>query len=97
MRKDWAQRMIDLLAPEGVLVCVEFPQFKKLTDLGPPWPLQGVHWNLLAEGGDGIITEEPTETGSQDGLLERLEYFKPPRTYERGKGTDFMSVWRLKR
>ncbi|KAI0835160.1 S-adenosyl-L-methionine-dependent methyltransferase [Hypoxylon sp. FL0890] len=98
MRKDWALRMSELLSPNGVLACLEFPLYKELTAPGPPWGLKGVHWNLLAAGSDGIIDEESaSETGQLQGRFERIAYFKPQRSYESGKGTDMFSVWRLKK
>lgn len=97
MRKDWARRMSEILSPTGVLVCLEFPLYKDLKAPGPPWGLRGVHWNLLAEGADGIIGDESQrETGDLDGKFERVLYFKPERSYESGRGTDMFSVWRLK-
>ncbi|RYP61577.1 hypothetical protein DL769_007642 [Monosporascus sp. CRB-8-3] len=93
MRKDWARRMRELLAPTGVLVCLEFPLYKDLESTGPPWGLQGVYWNLLAQGGDGLIEEPTQETDADRGSFERLLYFKPPRSYEIGEGTDMVSVW----
>ena len=47
--------MGELLAPEGVLVCLEFPNFKDPREPGPPWPVVGVYADILAEGGDGIL------------------------------------------
>ncbi|KAI1135623.1 S-adenosyl-L-methionine-dependent methyltransferase [Hypoxylon sp. FL0543] len=97
MRKDWACRMSDLLAQNGVLACLEFPLYKELTAPGPPWGLKGVHWDILAEGGDGIIDEKsPCATGELQGRFGRIAYFKPQRSYENGKGTDMSSVWKLK-
>ncbi|KAB8076804.1 S-adenosyl-L-methionine-dependent methyltransferase [Aspergillus leporis] len=52
MRRQWAGRMADLLAPPGYLVSLEFPLFKDPKLPGPPWGLRGVHWDLLAEGRD---------------------------------------------
>ncbi|KAI1660552.1 S-adenosyl-L-methionine-dependent methyltransferase [Daldinia decipiens] len=97
LRKDWARRMGELISPTGVLACLEFPLYKDLRALGPPWGLKGVYWNILAEGGDGITSENSIqETGSLKGLFQRVVYFKPPRSYEDGKGTDMFSVWKLK-
>ena len=101
MRKDWARRMEELLTPSGILVCLEFPLYKDLQATGPPWGLKGVYWNLLVEGGDGIISSpceessEAAETGK--GPFERLVYHKPQRTYDAGRGTDMLSVWSLKK
>ncbi|KAH0593889.1 hypothetical protein MHUMG1_08211 [Metarhizium humberi] len=89
----WARRMHELLAPNGVLICLEFPLYKALTLPGPPWGLKGVYWNLLAMGGDGIIDEPSEEEMNNDGLFERVVYFKPRVSYENGKGTDMFSVW----
>lgn len=87
--------MHELLSPYGVLICLEFPLYKGLTLPGPPWGLKGVYWNLLAVGGDGIIHEpgEEEEIGKEGGPFRRALYFKPPKSYDIGKGTDMMSVW----
>ncbi|KAF4985865.1 hypothetical protein FDECE_16266 [Fusarium decemcellulare] len=94
MRKPWAKRMQELLAPNGVLVCLEFPLYKALEAPGPPWGLKGIYWDLLVEGGNGIVKEAEirrSEVGS--GPFKRIEYFKPPRSHEFDKGTDMMSIW----
>ncbi|KAJ0278048.1 hypothetical protein CBS470a_009976 [Colletotrichum nupharicola] len=86
----------ELLSLTGVLVCLEFPLYKDLDMPGPPWGLRGVYWNILAQGGDGLIQEpvvEDAEDKSLKGAFRRVEYFKPPRSYENGKGTDMVSVW----
>ncbi|OTB18792.1 hypothetical protein K445DRAFT_307680 [Daldinia sp. EC12] len=93
MRKDWARRMRELLAPTGVLICLEFPLYKDLRASGPPWGLKGVYWNLLAQGGDGIIKKPVQENDTDGGLFERVAYISPPRSHEIGKGTDMISVW----
>jgi methyl halide transferase len=86
--------MHELLSPDGVLICLEFPLYKGLTLPGPPWGLKGVYWNLLAVGGDGIIHEPgEEETEKEEGPFRRVLYFKPPNSYEIGKGTDMLSVW----
>ena len=80
-------------------MCLEFPLYKDLRAAGPPWGLKGVYWNLLVEGGDGILAnaEAAQDDGEEktNGSFRRLEYFKPPRTYDVGKGTDMLSVWRV--
>ncbi|KAK2591341.1 hypothetical protein QQS21_010966 [Conoideocrella luteorostrata] len=95
MRKDWARRMRELVAPSGVLVCLEFPMYKDLKATGPPWGLRGVHWNLLAEGKDGVLHEPGPETGAgAGGPFRRIAYFRPARSYEAGRGADMLSVWK---
>ncbi|KAG5924851.1 hypothetical protein E4U42_004535 [Claviceps africana] len=99
MRKDWSMRMAELVAPSGVLVCLEFPMYKDLGAVGPPWGLRGVHWNLLAEGKDGII-HEPGNVEQEDmidGPFNRIVYISPERSYEAGRGTDMLSIWKPKK
>ncbi|KAJ5480845.1 hypothetical protein N7539_006739 [Penicillium diatomitis] len=102
-RKKWAESMARVIKPQGLLVCLEFPMYKDPKLPGPPWGLKGVHWNLLARGGDGIITQEVggdgKESGSCDargGHFQRILYIKPPRSYEVAKGTDMISVYARK-
>lgn len=96
MRAQWASRMADLLVPGGLLICLEFPLFKDPSLPGPPWPLQGVHWNLLFDGGDGIVHTGKAEQRAGHGLFERKWYIKPERSYESGKGTDMLSIYMRK-
>jgi hypothetical protein len=96
MRAQWASRMADLLVPGGLLVCLEFPLFKDPSLSGPPWPLQGVHWNLLSEGGDGILHPSKPNQQVQGGNFERKWYIKPERSYESGRGTDMLSIYARK-
>ncbi|RMZ70884.1 thiopurine s-methyltransferase family [Pyrenophora seminiperda CCB06] len=98
MRKGWAERMESLLSPGGFLVCLEFPMWKPLKAQGPPWGLKGVHWNLLADGADGLFDESGNliGTGQEKGVFERVVYWKPPESFEQGRGEDMISVWKLK-
>ncbi|KAJ5358067.1 hypothetical protein N7541_005225 [Penicillium brevicompactum] len=96
MRAQWASRMADLLIPGGLLVCLEFPLFKDPGFPGPPWPLQGVYWNLLSEGGDGIVHPPRPNQQVGPGSFERKWYIKPGRSYESGKGTDMLSIYARK-
>ncbi|KAL2128460.1 hypothetical protein VTI74DRAFT_9173 [Chaetomium olivicolor] len=102
MRQDWARRMNELLAPSGVLVCLEFPLYKDLKLPGPPWGLrEGIYCNLLAAGGNGMIEEEEEAAKAAieirgDGPFERIAHFKPARTYEIGEDTDMLGIWKLK-
>lgn len=102
MRVDCARRVSELLAPGGILVCLEFPLYKDVDAQGPPWGLKGVYWDLLAEGGNGIVgehrgKEEEGVTGKGRGgsgvHMRRMLHYQPERTFEVGKGTDMISVW----
>ena len=105
MRQDWARRMKKLLLPTGILICLEFPLYKDLGARGPPWGLRGVYWDLLAEGGDGILQEGDDNlsaaavrrnSNAARGAFERVVYLQPERSHEIGRGTDMLSVWKLK-
>ncbi|KAH6716505.1 S-adenosyl-L-methionine-dependent methyltransferase [Leptodontidium sp. MPI-SDFR-AT-0119] len=95
-RKSWATRMGDLLKPDGLLICLEFPLYKDPKLPGPPWGLKGIHWDLLARGGSGLldhgVLEEESST-SLEGQFLRVLHIKPGVSYENGKGTDMLSVW----
>ncbi|KHN93991.1 Thiopurine S-methyltransferase [Metarhizium album ARSEF 1941] len=94
MRKDWGRRMRELVAPTGILVCLEFPMYKDVKAVGPPWGLNGVYWNILAVGKDGLVEETEEDSEAENGPFKRVVYFKPPRSYEAGRGTDMLSVWK---
>jgi len=77
--------------------------YKDVDAAGPPYGLKGVYWDLLAEGGNGVVGDAggragpgPKPTG-QEGRLERGLYYQPGRTYRVGEGTDMVSVWRWRR
>ena len=93
--------MSELVAPEGVLICLEFPLYKPLHLPGPPWGLrEGIYLNLLAAGGNGVIEDESAAQAAAQvtsgGAFNRLGYITPPRSYEVAKGTDRLSIWGLK-
>jgi len=99
LRSNWARRMKELLSPTGILICLEFPLWKELDAVGPPYGLNGVYWNLLAEGGDGVLHDSESTGAKQmdqgQGPFERVLYYKPERSYDQGRGTDMVSVWKL--
>ncbi|KAL4880676.1 S-adenosyl-L-methionine-dependent methyltransferase [Aspergillus karnatakaensis] len=84
----WAKRMRELLKPGGLLICLEFPMYKDPALPGPPWGVKGVHWEILAAGG--------SESKDEEGMFKREVYISPERTFEFGKGTDMISVYRRK-
>lgn len=87
--------MVDLLSPTGMLVCLEFPLYKNPTLTGPPWGLNGVYWNLLVEGGTGIVSEDGVGAGNglREGQFSRLLHIKPARSYEYGRGMDMLGIY----
>lgn len=92
--------MQELLSPKGILICLEFPLWKDLDAVGPPYGLNGVYWDLLAEGGDGILhdsdlTDEKQAGRQGQGPCKRVQYYKPELSYDQGRGTDMVSVWKL--
>lgn len=104
LRPQWAARMSQLLAKDGVLICLEFPTHKPASSGGPPWSLPPtVHAELLKRPGeeieynaDGVVVA--TERGEGKGALRRVAHWTPARTHEVGviKGVvrDCVSVWR---
>ena len=84
--------MADLLAPAGQLVCLEFPLWKDPKLAGPPWGLNGVYWNLLAEGGNGIV-DKSEDVQEPKGIFTRTLYVRPVRSYDSGRGMDMLSVY----
>ncbi|KAG4417696.1 hypothetical protein IFR04_009135 [Cadophora malorum] len=105
MRPAWSKRFVDLLAPEGRVVCVEFPTYKPPSTGGPPWALPPkVYLAHLMRPGvelpyaeDGELLEMKLEEPSKNGL-KRIAHFQPERTHQigydaEGKVTDWVSVW----
>lgn len=85
-----------LLNANGRLVCLEFPMYKDSSLPGPPWGLKGVHWDLLARGGDGIANiahEGEKDEEEAAGEFTRIVYVRPSESYEVAKGTDMLSVY----
>lgn len=84
-----------MVRPGGLLLCLEFPLWKDHSLPGPPWPLRGVYWNLLAQNGNGVDgLEEEEGPAAPDAKFVREMYIVPTRSYEQGRGTDRLSVWR---
>ncbi|KAF4636924.1 hypothetical protein G7Y89_g1150 [Cudoniella acicularis] len=105
MRPAWSKRQTQLLAPEGRLVCLEFPTYKPPSTGGPPWALPPkiymAHLSRPGEkipyGEDGSLQESELGEPSEDGLV-RIAHFQPTRTHQigysdEGKVTDWVSVW----
>jgi methyl halide transferase len=95
--------MAQIIRPGGLLVCLEFPLYKDPNIAGPPWGVRGgAYWDVLVRGGNGILRseilqEEQDEHVNLDGGdFTRELYVKPKRSYDAGKGTDMVSVWRRK-
>ncbi|KAJ4384822.1 hypothetical protein N0V86_000425 [Didymella sp. IMI 355093] len=104
LRPKWAKRISNLLAPNGRLICLEFPTHKPASSGGPPWSLPPtVHAELLKRPGDEISYDEAgvvvaTDRSTGEGALERVAHYVPSRTHDVGvvKGVvrDCVSVWR---
>lgn len=94
--------MAQLLAPDGRLVCLEFPTYKPPSTGGPPWAVRPNEYvAYLSKPGqkvqydsEGLIVGVNEENPDRDSLgLVRTAHWKPARTHEIGKDTDWMSVW----
>jgi len=103
IRHKWASRMAQLLAPQGVLICLEFPTHKAPSAGGPPWAVRPVDYvAYLSKPGEkveydeeGFVTgwDEEKPERNENGLV-RIAHFQPERTHETGKGTDWISAWK---
>jgi hypothetical protein len=86
---------------ESRLVCVEFPTAKEPGTGGPPWALSPeVYLAHLQRPGVELpyddkfhLQNDKLDEPTKD-ALQRIAHFKPKRTHEIGKGTDWVSVWR---
>lgn len=116
LRPPWAKRMSELLAPDGFLVCLEWPLQKSPKEGGPPHGLSAeLYGELLRKPGqeveyddddnDGyvVVSAGDSTTGGGGGggdderaknALVRLERYRPSRTHEAGKDSDFISIWK---
>lgn len=115
LRPTWAKRMSELLAPDGFLVCLEWPLQKSPKEGGPPHglsaelyeellrkPGQEVEYDDDDDDGEGYVVvsagDSTTSGGGGDGraknALVRLERYRPSRTHEAGKDSDYISIWK---
>jgi hypothetical protein len=98
--------MSQLLAPDGILICLEFPTHKPASSGGPPWSLPPtVHQELLKRPGEDISYDDAgvvvrTEREESDTALVRVAHWTPKRTHDvaviKGVVRDCVSVWRHK-
>jgi hypothetical protein len=106
MRPKWAKRMAQLLAPNGILICLEFPTHKPASSGGPPFSLPSlVHEELFRYPGAEIMYDSggkvvATGRAVSDKALVKVAHWKPERTYKvgivNGEVTDRVSVWKHK-
>lgn len=113
LRPAWARRMSELLAPDGFLVCLEWPLQKSPKEGGPPHGLSAELYEELLrkpgqeveyddDDGEGYVVvsagDSTTSGGGGDGraknALVRLERYRPSRTHEAGKDSDYISIWK---
>ena len=101
MRPSWAKRMTQLLAPDGNLVCLEFPLGKEPRTGGPPHGLnKQLYEQLLDHPGrevaynDGGWVIEDRSLYKADDALEKMDRWFAERTHPVGQGKDHVSIWR---
>lgn len=98
--------MTQLLAPSGVLICLEFPTHKPPKSGGPPWALpSAVYEELFKQPGEDVRYDEEgklAKDGRQasENALVRVAYWKPTRTHQvgiiNGEVKDWVSAWKHK-
>jgi methyl halide transferase len=96
--------MVELLAPAGALICLEFPTHKPPSSGGPPFSLPSlVHEELFKRPGDAISYDENgkiVKTGREESAkaLVKTAHWTPKRTIQVGMKdgvvTDRVSVWK---
>jgi methyl halide transferase len=107
LRAAWAQRISQILATTGILICLEFPTHKPPKSGGPPWALPSpVYEELLKRPGDEIQYDEEgklvKDANRQESnkALVRIAHWKPSRTHAvgiiKGEVKDWVSVWKHK-
>lgn len=117
LRPTWAKRMSELLAPDGFLVCLEWPLQKSPKEGGPPHglsaelyeellrkPGQEVEYDddddddgegyVVVSAGDSTTSGGGGDDGRAKNALVRLERYRPSRTHEAGKDSDYISIWK---
>ncbi|KAF2832688.1 S-adenosyl-L-methionine-dependent methyltransferase [Ophiobolus disseminans] len=104
LRPAWAERTSALLAPDGLLVCLEFPTHKPAASQGPPWSLPPtVHLELLKRPGEDIGYDDAgvvvaTQRAESEDALVRVGHWTPRRTHDvaviKGVVRDCVSVWK---
>jgi hypothetical protein len=105
LRPTWSKRLDELLAPEGRLICLEFPTYKPPSTGGPPYALPPKIYTAhlprpgkeLPYAEDGELKELEIGESSKEGL-QRIAHIKPKRTHgigyaEDGSITDWISIW----
>src|SRR4051812_18530334 len=98
--------MAQLLAPTGILICLEFPTHKPLLSGGPPFALpSAVYEELFKRPGEEISYDDAgkvvnSDKSESEKALVRVGYWKPARTHQvgiiNGEVKDFVSVWKHK-
>ncbi|PYH98623.1 putative thiol methyltransferase [Aspergillus ellipticus CBS 707.79] len=101
VRPACARRFCHLLSslPGSVMICVEFPTFKALSQGGPPYAMPSpVYVAHLGHPGKEIPYDEagiPKESCEGGGPgLQRVGHWKAVRSHPMGKNTDWVSVWK---
>jgi SAM-dependent methyltransferase len=101
LRPALAKRYYELLASDGVLICLEFPLSKPLSSEGPPFAMrEQVYTCHLGHPGEslpydenGKLLEEQVSPSSSTGL-KRVARWLAQDTFAVGAGQDHISVWR---
>jgi SAM-dependent methyltransferase len=101
LRPQWSKRMSELLAPNGSLICLEFPLAKPPNEGGPPHGLSSeLYVQLFKEPGRDVRYAENGQVAPEDRSLDhpagllRVAHWSPARQPPGGNGTDMISIWK---
>jgi len=100
LRPRWAKRMSQLLAPDGRLICAEYPLGKPPSSGGPPHGLErALYEQLFARPGEevtyngsGSVVEDRSGEKA-DAALVKVDEWVPERSFEGMQGKIWVSVW----
>jgi len=100
LRPQWAKRMSELLAPNGSLICLEFPLAKPPKAGGPPHGLSSeLYLQLFKQPGrevgyaeDGYVAPDERSLDRSSGLV-RVAHWSQEGTQDLGTETQMMSIW----
>ncbi|OQN96717.1 hypothetical protein B0A48_17141 [Cryoendolithus antarcticus] len=99
LRPKWAKRMTELLAPNGRLICLEFPLSKPPSTGGPPHGLSSdLYTELFKAPGEDVKYDADGYAVQSEGVagrgLKRIAHWAPTRSHQVGQGSDHVSIWR---
>jgi hypothetical protein len=94
--------MVELLAPGGTLICLEFPTYKEPSTGGPPFGIKPETYEMLLPfpgeepeyDSEGYVIKQERPPNPKG--LTRVAHWQAERTHPIGQGTDWVGLWKHK-